>query len=128
MFVAMTHSEFAICFCKQKTAYEMRISNWSSDVCSSDLLQRAGAHRLPVPHVDEGAVCGVMQPALVGAAGTPVQRLRPQVRAVQRRQMRVARQHDRELVLVEYVLVLAGIVALQDAPADRKSTRLKSSH
>src|SRR3546814_9594321 len=28
------------CFCcfKQKTAYEMRISDWSSDVCSSDLL------------------------------------------------------------------------------------------
>src|SRR3546814_2239539 len=25
-------------FFKQKTAYEMRISNWSSDVCSSDLL------------------------------------------------------------------------------------------
>src|SRR3546814_10378464 len=33
----------AVCFCffffvfKQKTAYEMRISDWSSDVCSSDL-------------------------------------------------------------------------------------------
>src|SRR3546814_9264847 len=28
---------------KQKTAYEMRISDWSSDVCSSDLvLQRPG--------------------------------------------------------------------------------------
>src|SRR3546814_3218438 len=25
-------------FCKQKTAYEMRISDWSSDVCSSDLM------------------------------------------------------------------------------------------
>src|SRR3546814_2101924 len=25
-------------FIKQKTAYEMRISDWSSDVCSSDLL------------------------------------------------------------------------------------------
>src|SRR3546814_4413851 len=25
------------CFCKQKTAYELRISDWSSDVCSSDL-------------------------------------------------------------------------------------------
>src|SRR3546814_14833027 len=25
-------------FCKQKTAYEIRISDWSSDVCSSDLL------------------------------------------------------------------------------------------
>src|SRR3546814_207770 len=27
-------------FFKQKTAYEMRISDWSSDVCSSDLLGR----------------------------------------------------------------------------------------
>src|SRR3546814_13475499 len=27
-------------FFKQKTAYEMRISDWSSDVCASDLLQR----------------------------------------------------------------------------------------
>src|SRR3546814_13057067 len=27
-------------FFKQKTAYEMRISDWSSDVCSSDLLLR----------------------------------------------------------------------------------------
>src|SRR3546814_7389198 len=26
-------------FCKQKTAYEMRISDWSSEVCSSDLLR-----------------------------------------------------------------------------------------
>src|SRR3546814_5270305 len=29
---------FTIFFFKQKTAYEMRISDWSSDVCSSDLL------------------------------------------------------------------------------------------
>src|SRR3546814_8658792 len=28
-------------FFKQKTAYEMRISDWSSDVCSSDLSCRA---------------------------------------------------------------------------------------
>src|SRR3546814_4349253 len=28
---------FCIFFFKQKTAYEMRISDWSSDVCSSDL-------------------------------------------------------------------------------------------
>src|SRR3546814_7253926 len=26
-------------FFKQKTAYELRISDWSSDVCSSDLFQ-----------------------------------------------------------------------------------------
>src|SRR3546814_5329127 len=29
---------FVFFFFKQKTAYEMRISDWSSDVCSSDLL------------------------------------------------------------------------------------------
>src|SRR3546814_11255197 len=29
-------------FFKQKTAYEMRISDWSSDVCSSDLRTKAG--------------------------------------------------------------------------------------
>src|SRR3546814_7472447 len=29
-----------ILFFKQKTAYELRISDWSSDVCSSDLSQR----------------------------------------------------------------------------------------
>src|SRR3546814_6705926 len=29
-------------FFKQKTAYEMRISDWSSDVCSSDLFLQAG--------------------------------------------------------------------------------------
>src|SRR3546814_5171093 len=31
-------------FFKQKTAYEMRISDWSSDVCSSDLLGRMELH------------------------------------------------------------------------------------
>src|SRR3546814_7755905 len=29
---------FFVFFFKQKTAYEMRISDWSSDVCSSDLM------------------------------------------------------------------------------------------
>src|SRR3546814_10588588 len=29
-----------IFFFKQKTAYEMRISDWSSDVCSSDLVMK----------------------------------------------------------------------------------------
>src|SRR3546814_2687264 len=31
---------FFFFFFKQKTAYEMRISDWSSDVCSSDLQPR----------------------------------------------------------------------------------------
>src|SRR3546814_8226643 len=39
-------------FFKQKTAYEMRISDWSSDVCSSDLADRhvlTGAEPFPQP-------------------------------------------------------------------------------
>src|SRR3546814_8214932 len=39
----MLYSILLLCFFfffKQKTAYEMRISDWSSDVCSSDLATR----------------------------------------------------------------------------------------
>src|SRR3546814_13933362 len=35
-------------FFKQKTAYEMRISDWSSDVCSSDLVLAQFQHRAHV--------------------------------------------------------------------------------
>src|SRR3546814_2648044 len=34
---------FGFFFFKQKTAYEMRISDWSSDVCSSDLADALNA-------------------------------------------------------------------------------------
>src|SRR3546814_9908398 len=33
--------DFFLFFFKQKTAYDMRISDWSSDVCSSDLVADA---------------------------------------------------------------------------------------
>src|SRR3546814_20864500 len=64
---------FRFFFFKQKTAYEMRISDWSSDVCSSDLLiwpvfVHAGDEpRIPVPSMP-----GVVRhsvPALVDAVG-----------------------------------------------------------
>src|SRR3546814_4815967 len=38
MFAVMIAYLFVFIF-KQKTAYEMRISDWSSDVCSSDLVE-----------------------------------------------------------------------------------------
>src|SRR3546814_3509780 len=39
-FITGVYVELIVCFFffKQKTAYEMSISDWSSDVCSSDLL------------------------------------------------------------------------------------------
>src|SRR3546814_5289157 len=36
-------------FFKQKTAYEMRISDWSSDVCSSDLPNATSMPQLHTP-------------------------------------------------------------------------------
>src|SRR3546814_4277194 len=39
-------------FFKQKTAYEMRISDWSSDVCSSDLYQFGVVERLDLDRPD----------------------------------------------------------------------------
>src|SRR3546814_15398985 len=37
---------YVFVFFKQKTAYEMRISDWSSDVCSSDLLFQIAEDRI----------------------------------------------------------------------------------
>src|SRR3546814_4084033 len=43
-------------FFKQKTAYEMRISDWSSDVCSSDLALGAMALAAPVAARQESPI------------------------------------------------------------------------
>src|SRR3546814_10012374 len=65
----MLLSFFLFFFFKQKTAYDMRISDWSSDVCSSDLaavlveLLAVGGQAVQHPllaELDVGAVlCGV---------------------------------------------------------------------
>src|SRR3546814_5414843 len=55
-------------FFKQKTAYEMRISDWSSDVCSSDLLH-AVLQFLPVDDVVAAAAPGIEQPRRHPRAG-----------------------------------------------------------
>src|SRR3546814_3800716 len=53
---------FLFFFFKQKTAYEMRISDWSSDVCSSDLPSCA---RRPYPAYAGAAMSARMQPAML---------------------------------------------------------------
>src|SRR3546814_943223 len=45
-----------ICFINEKTAYEMRISDWSSDVCSSDLDAAEVEAQGREPAGDEGLV------------------------------------------------------------------------
>src|SRR3546814_11512565 len=56
---------FLFFFFKQKTAYEMRISDWSSDVCSSDLGLCNGT--APVPALNG------LQPFCPAAARGPLQ-------------------------------------------------------
>src|SRR3546814_8271281 len=59
-------------FFKQKTAYEMRISDWSSDVCSSDLVRRPGPAHLG-GHIERliGTMIGKLR-LLPGATGSNV--------------------------------------------------------
>src|SRR3546814_7237318 len=47
-------------FFKQKTAYEMRISDWSSDVCSSDLEHRGDQVRV-AQHAEVEVDLGALQ-------------------------------------------------------------------
>src|SRR3546814_9007130 len=64
---------YFVFFFKQKTAYEMRISDWSSDVCSSDLLAEDAVivHR-DEPHVRPlgGTLIGVVARGDHAAAAT----------------------------------------------------------
>src|SRR3546814_5026908 len=92
-------------FVKQKTAYELRISDWSSDVCSSDLRRLGEGRELAVGHfmrVDpEAAHARLAHRAFLGidvvlahqegAAGEPDRRVgdpRALALAVRRRHLR----------------------------------------
>src|SRR3546814_3613003 len=56
------------CF-KQKTAYEMRISDWSSDVCSSDLDGLGVRQPVVLAGIDGAAALLVAVPFLPGVGG-----------------------------------------------------------
>src|SRR3546814_8290579 len=64
---------FIFFFFKQKTAYEMRISDWSSDVCSSDLA--AAIHALLVDELIDGMMqrLGVDEDADVELRGAEIE-------------------------------------------------------
>src|SRR3546814_5010379 len=70
-----------VVFCKQTTAYEVRISDWSSDVCSSDLgigARRAG--HLPQRRLDPAR--NPLHLAEVGAEHLDADRRRSEERRV----------------------------------------------
>src|SRR3546814_8877612 len=132
---------FSVFFFKQKTAYEMRISDWSSDVCSSDLP--AGVAALGVVELQQAVLVDGddpqlvilvivqrrRQPEAVGGLAAIADLVRDQLlgaevvtgRLEQSRQLQLAveparRPHSSRDRGPEHV------------PVDRKSTRLNSSH
>src|SRR3546814_8414016 len=113
-----------MCLFKQKTAYEMRISDWSSDVCSSDLMLLDG---VGVAKDERAALAWFAKAAnqnhilainMVGRCyelgwGTPVDK----ARAAQ--WYKAAADRGLDWGMYNYATLLA---------LDRKSTRLNSSH
>src|SRR3546814_3326733 len=61
-------------FFKQKTAYEMRISDWSSDVCSSDLRQRNTVPVATMAHDTSPSIGEVHQAAVLVPPALPSER------------------------------------------------------
>src|SRR3546814_3867622 len=60
-------------FFKQKTAYEMRISDWSSDVCSSDLLV-VGTRTRSNDYRANGCIIGDLNSCMTFGVPLPTQR------------------------------------------------------
>src|SRR3546814_8316334 len=123
--LVMLVSEFVfVFFFKQKTAYEMRISDWSSDVCSSDLFSRS---RFAFGLLQGGRSddCGDREIAVVNGRGGA------------RRQLHMADvdgvTHVRAGQVDDHIIGNAGRITNQfefvaNDVQDRKSTRLNSSH
>src|SRR3546814_4457198 len=114
---------FIFFFFKQKTAYEMRISDWSSDVCSSDLHAPLAA---PRPALGRRA-----QPESRRGEHPPV-RDRPPLsrrrRASDAGAVDGGRQARAQLASGQSRTVRRVRREGGGARADRKSTRLNSSH
>src|SRR3546814_19393881 len=132
-------------FFKQKTAYEMRIRDWSSDVCSSDLfaarrsagdadpaLRRVAAFDQPLGHVHEvgegvGALVQlpVQIPLLAEVVAAPDMRQREGEAAVQQRQAAggEARRHRAAIgsiaLAVQRRAAVGGpVIGLDDGPRE----------
>src|SRR3546814_6348823 len=121
---------FNFFFFKQKTAYEMRISDWSSDVCSSDLRLDA-----PVRHQHQGV--GEAHDLLHGMRDVDDRQIELALELLDERQnLLLARLVERGQGLVHQQQ--AGVrqqrpaqgdaLLLATRPRARKSTRLNSSH
>src|SRR3546814_4872827 len=107
-------SEYLFFFFKQKTAYEMRISDWSSDVCSSDLIN----------------LNSDLSDGLCSWCRSPVLPWEHQADCISRFDRVVGKWLCTRLhaAFLKLFLPARGSMQARRACGDRKSTRLNSSH
>src|SRR3546814_7952306 len=98
-------------FFKQKTSYEMRISDWSSDVCSSDLYLKRCA-----------LASNIFRPP------SRPSHVAPRSAASQQKQCNKCRAQGRRVMKQLRRKQWIGVLAFLVEGTDRKSTRLNSSH
>src|SRR3546814_5476597 len=111
-------------FFKQKTAYEMRISDWSSDVCSSDLTYFNAALARGIPDgLEKGEIYLDRARALV--AMDKLAEARPDI---DKALSEVPKDPLAWLLSATLARRMDNLPVAQEHIADRKSTRLNSSH
>src|SRR3546814_3115443 len=114
-------------FFKQSTAYELRISDWSSDVCSSDLAVAEDLVKTGVSAKGKIAISGRSNGGvLVGAAMTQ----RPDLygAVISGSPIKDMWRYDKMLAGASWVAEYGDPDVPEDWALDRKSTRLNSSH
>src|SRR3546814_1640371 len=111
------------CF-KQKTAYEMRTSDWSSDVCSSDLGVAEVWSDQEIDHI-VADYFAMLTDELVGRSFNKAARNRDLQAVIDRSKGSIEFKHQN----ISAVLLGLGQPWIEGyKPADRKSTRLNYSH
>src|SRR3546814_10748240 len=122
-------------FFKQKTAYDMRISDWSSDVCSSDLFDQLLA-QLPIESEDKAQAQEIAPLIAMGeevlAQGDAERALTifRQIGDIAPDNAEALSGQIRALVAMGETEQAQAVLDLvpEDIAKNRKSTRLNSSH
>src|SRR3546814_8256802 len=112
-------------FFKQKTAYEMRISDWSSDVCSSD-LPGDGPTDLAIQHGSPRHEREL--PTLLHEHKPSAGKIHPTQQSALNRFPGAHLDEGLAQLASQFVASTKEFASLQHHDRDRKSTRLNSSH